>query len=339
MKYVTPTQLVQFLSEDVLDFVTPLLDQIFLPIDVMEKKELEIPSILPTKMGFEEISDLNGNVLPIMFYDHLLSKDIASLPENQHQHQKNHKRVFQELILSQIQHFKPKTHTFLKEIVENMPETCESPSDYLYLANLHLAIEEKLYSKISQIEVDEYNWLSEEVIRACYERLDMVLNLDLGNEGSKFEDWIPEKVLIHGSANEDHIEIDQCLIAHLGDEFLYRFTARIDLWTENTIWEWKCTSKITVEHKIQLVIYAWLWHMIYASTPSSSSSTKIFRLFNLKTGELFELSANLEQLTNIVVAVIKGKNHTKNKKIEQDYLENARNLFTDMDMDMNSDGN
>jgi len=321
IKYVTPTQLVQFLSEDLLDFVTPLIDEIFQSIDVMEKKELDIPSILQTKNGFEEISDLNGNVLPIMFYDHLLDRR-SDVQEN-----KTKKRVFQQLILSQINHFTPKEHSFLKEIVQNMPQTCESPSDYLYLANLHLAIEEKLYSKISQIEADEYNWLSDSVIQQCYDRLDTVLGSECNST------WTPEKVLIHSSANEDHIEIDHCLIEHLGDKYLFRFTARLDLWTENTIWEWKCTSKISVEHKIQLVIYAWLWHMVYSSSTSSSSlegssPSKIFRLFNLKTGELFELSANVEQLTTIVVAVIKSKYHTKNKKIEKDYIETANSFFS-----------
>ena len=319
IKYVTPTQLVQFLSEDLLDFVTPLVDEIFIPMDVMEKKELEIPSILQTKAGFEEISDLNGNVLPIMFYDHLLDRN-SEVPEN-----KNRKRVFQQLILSQIQHFKPKTHTFLTEIVQNMPKTCETPSDYLYLANLSLAIEEKLYSKISQIEPDEYNWLSDSVIQQCYARLDTVLNLE--SECTSSSEWTPEKVLIHCSANEDHIEIDQCLIEHLGDKYLFRFTARVDLWTENAIWEWKCTSKISVEHKIQLVIYAWLWHMVYSSA-SSASSIKIFRLFNIKTGEMFALNATVEQLTTIVVAVIKSKYQTKMKKIEKDYVETANSLFS-----------
>ena len=333
-KKVTPTQLVQFMNEDLLDFVTPLVDEIFIPVDVMEKKELDIPSILQTKNGFEEISDLNGNVLPIMFYDHLL--DRKNNPDGSNQKNKNQKRVFQQLILSQIQHFKPKTHTFLTEIVQNMPETCESPSDYLYLANLSLAIEEKLYSKISQIEADEYNWLSETVIQQCYDRLDTVLNLDMGSECTSTEcnsNWTPEKLLIHNSANEDHIEIDQCLMQHLGDKYIYRFTARVDLWTENAIWEWKCTSKLTVEHKIQLVIYAWLWHMVYSSTsPSSttegSTSRKVFRLFNIKTGEMFALNATVEQLTTIVVAVIKAKYQTKIKKIETDYIETANNLFS-----------
>lgn len=323
---VTPTQLVQFMNEDLLDFVTPLVDEIFISIDVMEKKELEIPSILQTKNGFEEISDLNGNVLPIMFYDHLLDKSSDSKKQKNN---KNRKRVFQQLILSQINHFTPKEHTFLKEIVQNMPETCESTSDYLYLANLYLAIEEKLYSKISQIEADEYQWLSDSVIQQCYERLDMVLNLGSESECTSSSEWTAEKQLIHSSANEDHIEIDHCLIAHLGDKYLFRFTARVDLWTENTIWEWKCTSKLSIEHKIQLVIYAWLWHMVYSTSSSlEGSSSKLFRLFNLKTGELFELSANVEQLTTIVVAVIKSKYHNEIKKIEKDYIETAKNLFS-----------
>jgi len=327
IKYVTPTQLIQFLSEDLLDFVTPLIDEIFHSIDIIEKKELDIPSILQTKNGFEEISDLNGNVLPIMFYDHLLDRR-SEVEEN-----KNRKRVFQQLILSQIQHFKPKKHSFLTEIVQNMPETCESTSDYLYLANLSLAIEEKLYSKISQIEADEYNWLSDSVIQQCYDRLDMVLNLDMESKGD-IGDWNPEKILIHSSANEDHIEIDQCLIEHLGDKYLFRFTARVDLWTENTIWEWKCTSKLSIEHKIQLVIYAWLWHMVYSSSSTSSSTSssltlpkKVFRLFNIKTGEMFVLNATVEQLTTIVVAVIKSKYETKIKKLENDYVETAKKLF------------
>ena len=320
---VTPTQLVQFMNEDLLDFVTPLVDEIFIPIDVMEKKELEIPSILQTKNGFEEISDLNGNVLPIMFYDHLLDRRPDSKTQKNN---KNRKRVFQQLILSQINHFTPKEHTFLKEIVQNMPETCESTSDYLYLANLYLAIEEKLYSKISQIEADEYQWLSDSVIQQCYERLDMVLNLGSESECTSSSEWTAEKQLIHSSANEDHIEIDHCLIAHLGDKYLFRFTARVDLWTENTIWEWKCTSKLSIEHKIQLIIYAWLWHMVYSS--KEKEEKKAFHLFNLKTGELFELSANVEQLTTIVVAVIKSKYHNEIKKIEKDYIETAKNLFS-----------
>jgi hypothetical protein len=51
-------------------------------------------------------------------------------------------------------------------------------------------------------------------------------------------------------------------------------------------------------------------------------------LFNIKTGEMFALNATVEQLTTIVVAVIKSKYQTKMKKIEKDYVETANSLFS-----------
>ena len=103
----------------------------------------------------------------------------------------------------------------------------------------------------------------------------------------------------------------------LGNEYLYRFTARTDFITENAIWEWKCTSKLTTEHKIQLVLYAWIWKMVY-KTP------KRFFLFNIKTGELFELiSDEIEDMTKIVVEIIKGKYVKAEKKTEEEFIKDS----------------
>jgi hypothetical protein len=75
--------------------------------------------------------------------------------------------------------------------------------------------------------------------------------------------------------------------------------------------------------------------MVYSSSSTSSSTSsssltlpkKVFRLFNIKTGEMFVLNATVEQLTTIVVAVIKSKYQTKIKKLENDYVETAKKLF------------
>jgi len=304
IKYLTPSSLIQFISEEVLDTIIPIIDRMFIPVSVMEIKELEIPSIVPTKNGFEEVSDLNGNTLPIMFYDYLL----GSGSENN----KKSTNVLQRLIQTELSRFKPDKHTFLREIVRKMPTTCESASDYLFLANIYLAIEEKLYSKIKQIEDDEYNWLSSDIIQQCYARLEMVIG-----EDCRKGEWEAEKTILHGSANEEHYEIDQYLLPFLGNEYLYRFTARTDFITENAIWEWKCTTKLTTEHKIQLVFYAWIWKMVY-KTP------KRFFLFNIKTGELFELVSNeIEDMTKIVVEIIKGKYVKAEKKTEEEFIKDS----------------
>jgi hypothetical protein len=124
--------------------------------------------------------------------------------------------------------------------------------------------------------------------------------------------WFPEKTIIHDSCDEDHLEIDRVLAPFFpSSEFFYRFTARIDLETEQSIWELKCTSNITIEHKMQTVLYAWLYQMVF-------NKKKTVRLFNIKTGELWKIDAEIEDLTTIVVALLRGKYHNKTKKTESE---------------------
>jgi hypothetical protein len=115
-----------------------------------------------------------------------------------------------------------------------------------------------------------------------------------------------EKTFIHQSQEDEHYKIDAFLSSHQEDlqiPALVRFTARIDLETDTTIWEIKCTSSLTMEHYLQVVIYAWLWKM----TQSEIAQKKQFKLFNIKTGQVLRLSATDEQLDFIVLSILKGK--------------------------------
>ena len=71
--YVNPTELIKFLSEDTIEFVTPILEKIFIQeIEPQKEMEFEIPKIICTESGlFEEVSDLNGIALPAMYYDEI----------------------------------------------------------------------------------------------------------------------------------------------------------------------------------------------------------------------------------------------------------------------------
>jgi hypothetical protein len=93
--------------------------------------------------------------------------------------------------------------------------------------------------------------------------------------------------------------INQSIAPFLNDTFA--FSARIDLMTERTLWELKCTSETTPEHLIQVVIYAWIWRTL---NPSSQHSIK---LFNIKTGQILRLEAEYDTLMEIVVKLLKGK--------------------------------
>jgi hypothetical protein len=67
---------------------------------------------------------------------------------------------------------------------------------------------------------------------------------------------------------------------------------------------------------LQLVIYAWLWQML----DGESISVKYFRLFNIKTGELYELSAKKEELDIIILALLRGKYNNFEPKTDEEFL-------------------
>jgi hypothetical protein len=196
-------------------------------------------------------------------------------------------------------------------------------SDYLYLANLSIATSERLYSKITQI--DNYDWLSDDIVNRCYQNLDSVVG-----EECRSGKWSPEKNIIRANADEDHIEIDQCLSTYFGKNMVFRFSARVDLVTETTIWEMKCTNQITIEHMLQVVIYAWIWKMMYENTSlaiQKKKSAKQFKLFNIRTGELWELKATKEELTQIVVELLRGKNISPTRKTDEEFLQEMNILL------------
>jgi hypothetical protein len=88
---------------------------------------------------------------------------------------------------------------------------------------------------------------------------------------------------------------------------IIRFSGRADLITWKTLWELKCTNSITVEHKLQTVMYAWLWQVV-----NNYSNKREVRIFNIKTGEVLRLNSTFEELTIIVVEILRG-----NSKIEK----------------------
>ena len=68
---ITPTELVKFISESVIETISPIIDRIFIK-ETDEPDIIDIPSIIETKRGFvEEVSDLNGIAIPCIYYDYL----------------------------------------------------------------------------------------------------------------------------------------------------------------------------------------------------------------------------------------------------------------------------
>jgi len=302
--YVTPTDIIKFVPEHVLDLVTPLLDRLFTLVlpgksdnDPAEREE--IPSVVhfPKSGLFEDVSDLNGIALPCLFWDRMSGGT---------------QNVLYTLIGEMLSELKENEHGFLRRAYATVRATSRLAADYLYLANLYVAVQEKLYFKLTQIDREEYGWLSDAAVDACMDRMkEVVCDAPLVAH---------EYVLVHPKMEVEHAGIDHALAPWFPDT-RYRFAARLDLVTQTTVWEIKCTHAISIEHRLQMVIYAWLWRLI--APPAGAAAAPRFRLFNIRTGEVWELCATTDELTQIVVELLRGKYASPVVQTDAEFLESA----------------
>lgn len=314
---ITPTELVKFISESVIETISPIIDRIFIK-ETDETITLDIPSVIETKKGyFEEVSDLNGIAIPCVYYDYL--KEAFSETEEEFDNIPRG-NVLLDVIDNTVDNMRVNDHIFLKEIVNSLPEKIETINDYLYVANVSVAVQETLYFKLKQIDRDEYNWLTDDMVLACKNRLREVIGPDCENTMPSVEDTI-----IHESSEEQHEKIDEYLSTIFDETQQFRFTGRVDLISETIAWELKCTSEITVEHLVQVIIYAWLWKMRHSYTEEYEE--KVFKIFNIKTGEILRLDATMDDLNTIITTLLKGKFEEPIKKTDEEFIEDCQDCI------------
>jgi hypothetical protein len=322
--HITPTSLIKFIPETVIEEISQLLTIIFTkePInndllnnDLLNNNpfnnltnfiqtietnsflEIEIPSIIETNRGFhEDVSDLNGIAIPNIYYDYMEEKWNNSTNQN---------TILYDIINSRIQDMKSHEHPFLKRIFQDMSPNSKNPSDYLYMANMFISVQERLYYKLMQIDQNEYTWLTPAIIDKCKERLDDTIGKDCLDQDGISQRPIFEQTIIHYTMDDEHIPIDNAILGIYGQDAKFRFSARVDLITENTVWELKCTSQLSTDNLLQVVIYAWLWRTIHQNNVELLNRN--FKILNIKTGEILRLDASMEELNMIMRKLLKGK--------------------------------
>ena len=103
----------------------------------------------------------------------------------------------------------------------------------------------------------------------------------------------------------------------------FRFCARMDLLTDACIYELKCTSAVTLDHKLQVILYAWIWRTLYPSSPRS------VKIYNVKTNEKWVLHTNQYDLDYVVVALLKNK-YEKHPKLEiEGFVEKCQGILSE----------
>ncbi len=287
--YVTPTDLIKFIPESVLETICPVVNTMFKTV-VPKGVEIDIPNIIETNAGtFEDVSDLNGIAIPALYYN---------------------SSVMQDSIAIALSTFRYNEHVFLQTMAASLPEPCITPSDYLYLANVYIAFQEKLYFKLKQIPQHNHNWISDAHVQLCKRRLDKIIGIESCP--------VIEKTIIHQSMDLEHNTLDILLSEYFDESVKFRFTARVDVITQNTLWELKCVRELSMDHQLQVIIYAWLYRHLY---PDDNKDVKIF---NIRTNEVMQLCATTEQLNYVVIHLLQGKYYRPEPLSDQDFVKQCR---------------
>jgi hypothetical protein len=322
---LSPSDLTKYIPEHVLENVSPLVETIFIQeSEPSDESTIDVPNIIPTSRGgYEDVCDLNGIAVPSIYFDHLFRRYEAegTRPVN------IGANILRHIINDCLSETAENKCLYLKREVDSMPEECTTSADYLRLANLYVAAKERLYFKWRQIDQNDYTWLSPEMVGLFMERMDSSIGAECVDIAPKIELNVIDREM-----ENEHEKINTILQKYMTVPQKVRFSARIDTLTVRTLWEIKCANSITIEHKLQTVLYAWLWYVI--NTPeidkkreAECQDPREVRLFNIKTGEILRLNATFEELTIIVVELLKGKFEKHTPKTNEEFLQDCEKFI------------
>lgn len=269
IKKVNVTDLVKFISPHTLDIIIPLLENnLFIETKPPKTKLISIPNkieiINGNKIIWEDVSDLNGLVIPAILESRL--NQTISTVEN----------YVQEKLLNKFE------SAGCEKYMGNINIPCKTIRDFLKVGNVYTSIQNKLHAKLAQIK--KYNWLTKSMVKKAHEYMNMI------NTDTLFEITIcldPESGL-------DWFEYTHEIYG------IIQLRGRLDAITTDSIWEFKCVDHLSIEHKLQLVIYYWMW--IEAGMGDIYGNKK-FSLINIKSGQILELNTNwyiVKQIVNLL---------------------------------------
>jgi hypothetical protein len=319
--------------------------------------ELKIPNVILTGRGlYEDVCDLNGIAIPSIYYDHIFRyyfEKNANASSTESQPINVGASVLKQVIDDCMRETKDHEYRHLKQLIAEFPDECDTISDYLRLSNLFVAAKERLLFKLKQIDDSDYTWLTEDAVEECLRRLDDVIGAECELELPLVEHNIIQKdmeaelervnqILLpyfsrgtygQGASGAEAARHPNGALAVGSPTRKFRFTARADLITKKCIWELKCTSSISIEHRLQVVLYDWLWRIV--NTPdiavkrrAECVSPKETRIINIKSGEILRLNASFEDLTTIVVELLKGKYEQIPQRTTEEFIADCANYIT-----------
>lgn len=195
-------------------------------------------------------------------------------------------------IMKRMMTANPQTKSLYREIQTRLEDVCldevgEDPGQILHVANCWNTFNNGYVFKLAQIK--EYNWLSPENLVVCLERLD---KLGISSRAT-FE------TLLH---HENASELEGCQVDGM-----------LDCVDSDTVYEFKCVSKLTQEHELQLALYMYLDMSQQQDIGKRYRTLKKYVLFNILSNEKREIECDYATLCEMVNKLIMHKTTTRFK--------------------------
>jgi hypothetical protein len=104
---------------------------------------------------------------------------------------------------------------------------------------------------------------------------------------------------------------------------IIKIAGRIDAFDDTTVYEFKCVDNISIDHKLQLILYSWLWSN---SDLYTKYGNKSFKLLNIRTGELLQLTNDKFKIGQVVELILANKFVKKRTLRDEEFLKQLHNL-------------
>ncbi|WP_342190030.1 hypothetical protein [Spiroplasma endosymbiont of Dilophus febrilis] len=282
--------------------------------DFPQTTVLNLKDYVQEKGFIEQVSNITGTAIPL-YYEWHCKKDLKKVSSlnlllNFLKERRDYtKEEYPDLF---------KHEKFIKGLYENEKLPVK---DLLLLANIWIYIVDKFNFKLNQISNENYNWITEENLSNFMQLMEYHIST-----GSAFE-----QPYTHSK------------VAELYDKTLNGFIDCIDFKSKN-VWEFKCVSRVTDVHFLQLAVYAYLFEIKQQERVSilNKKANDIFSLNKIEINDIIEICkwnqvyfANFQRFKQNKIIILKDnkikkvklKHFQKNITLEKKFNVN-RKTFT-----------
>jgi hypothetical protein len=272
----SPSSITAFVKQQTVLEICKIFDECF---KVISEKHVEVnfenTVIANDNVTFEDVSDLNGIVIPFIFES--MSK--SSISECSVMKEVLSKKT----ILHQIHEEKYKR-----------TRSGDSVSDFFFYGNLYRSIRNNFRYYLEQM--DNYTYLEKDI----HKLLNNLRRYIKPSPYLQFEKYI--------TINQDLVDIFTSTYFKDLNLMFQIEGAVVDIYDSenNNVYEIKCVDILQFEHKLQLVVYAWLF------------PGKKYWLLNARNGQLLQFQGTGEQIENIMYLLLKSKFLDKEERLNDE---------------------